>query len=144
MQAVNRIIEMRGGLVVVSADEVDDIPLPIAGLMAPLSGHEIAFRTMMLREKVRSIGCTMKAPFITMAFMALPVIPNIKLTDRHLMDTKEMRIIVSRRNQKNQNATRILNTLPGFSLHQRMVSSASSGLTTRVMRSSVGQSWVSK
>ncbi len=94
MQAVNRIIEMRGGLVVVSADEVDDIPLPIAGLMAPLSGHEIAFRTMMLREKVRSIGCTMKAPFITMAFMALPVIPNIKLTDRHLMDTKEMRIIV--------------------------------------------------
>lgn len=48
----------------------------------------------MLREKVRSIGCTMKAPFITMAFMALPVIPNIKLTDRHLMDTKEMRIII--------------------------------------------------
>ena len=94
VQAVNRVIEMRGGLVVVSADEVDDIPLPIAGLMAPLSGHEIAFRTMMLREKVRSIGCTMKAPFITMAFMALPVIPNIKLTDRHLMDTKEMRIIV--------------------------------------------------
>ena len=94
VQAVNRVIEMRGGLVVVSADEVDDIPLPIAGLMAPLSGHEIAFRTMMLREKVRSIGCTMKAPFITMAFMALPVIPNIKLTDRHLMDTKEMRIII--------------------------------------------------
>lgn len=93
VQAINRVIEMGGGLVVVSADEENDIPLPIAGLMAPLSGHELAFRTMMLREKMRSIGCTMKAPFITMAFMALPVIPSIKLTDRHLMDTKNMQII---------------------------------------------------
>ena len=93
VRAVNRVIEMGGGLVVVSADEVNDIPLPIAGLMAPLSGHEIAFRTMLLREKVRSIGCTMKSPFITMAFMALPVIPNLKISDRHLIDTKIMQII---------------------------------------------------
>ena len=93
VRAVNRVIEMGGGLVVVSADEENDIPLPIAGLMAPLSGHEIAFRTMMLREMVHDIGCRMKSPFITMAFMALPVIPNLKLTDRHLMDTKNMQII---------------------------------------------------
>jgi len=93
VRAVNRVIEMGGGLVVVSADEVNDIPLPIAGLMAPLNGHEIAFRTMMLHEMVHRTGCTMMSPFITMSFMALPVIPNIKLTDRHLMDTKDMRII---------------------------------------------------
>jgi adenine deaminase len=93
VRAVNRVIEMGGGLVVVSADEENDIPLPIAGLMAPLSGYEIAFRTMMLCEMVRDIGCTMKSPFITMAFMALPVIPNLKLTDRHLMDTRNMQII---------------------------------------------------
>ena len=79
--------------VVVSSDEMLDIPLPIAGLMAPMSGHEIAFRTMLLHEMVRRIGCPMKSPFITMAFMALPVIPDIKLTDRHLMDTKNMSII---------------------------------------------------
>ena len=48
---------------------------------------------MMLCEMVRDIGCTMKSPFITMAFMALPVIPNLKLTDRHLMDTRNMQII---------------------------------------------------
>ena len=93
VNAINRVIEMRGGQVVVSPDEKLDIPLPIAGLMAPLSGHEIAFRTMLLHEMVHNIGCTMKSPFITMAFMALPVIPNIKITDRHLMDTKNMRII---------------------------------------------------
>jgi len=93
VRAINRVIEMGGGLVVINADEENDIPLPIAGLMAPLSGHEIAFRTMMLREMVHDIGCTMQSPFITMAFMALPVIPNLKITDRHLMDTKNMQII---------------------------------------------------
>ena len=93
VRAINQVIEMGGGQVVVSADEEDDIPLPIAGLMAPLTGHELAFRTMIMRQKVRDIGCTMKAPFVTMAFMALPVIPSLKLTDRHLMDTKDMQCI---------------------------------------------------
>jgi adenine deaminase len=87
-RAINRVIEMQGGQVVVSRDEMLDIPLPIAGLMAPMSGHEIAFRTLLIQELVRRIGCTMKSPFITMAFMCLPVIPDIKITDRHLMDTK--------------------------------------------------------
>ena len=93
VRAINRIIEMEGGLVVESDDEENDIPLPIAGVMAPLTGHELAFRTMIMREKVQSIGCTMKAPFITMAFMALSVIPDLKITDRYLLDTKNMQII---------------------------------------------------
>jgi adenine deaminase len=93
VRAINRVIEMQGGQVVVGPDEMLDIPLPIAGLMAPLNGHEIAFRTLLIHEMVRSIGCKMKSPFITMAFMALPVIPDIKITDRHLMDTKAMKII---------------------------------------------------
>ena len=93
VKAINRVVEMQGGQVVVSPDEMLDIPLPIAGLMAPLSGHEIAFRTMMLHEMVREIGCQMKSPLITMAFMALPVIPNIKLTDRHLMDSSKFEVI---------------------------------------------------
>ena len=93
VEAVNRVVEMQGGQVVVSPEEMLDIPLPIAGLMAPLSGHEVAFRTMLLNEMVRHIGCQMKSPFITMAFMALPVIPNIKITDRHLMDTANFNVI---------------------------------------------------
>ncbi|WP_028906986.1 adenine deaminase [Xylanibacter ruminicola] len=93
VQAVNRIVEMQGGQVVVSADEMMDIPLPIAGLMAPMGGHEIAFRTLCIQEMVKKIGCQMKSPFITMAFMCLPVIPDIKMTDKHLMDTKNFKAI---------------------------------------------------
>jgi adenine deaminase len=89
VKAINRIVEMQGGQVVVGPDEMLDIPLPIAGLMAPMSGHEIAFRTLCIQEMVKDIGCKMKSPFITMAFMCLPVIPDIKMTDRHLMDTKK-------------------------------------------------------
>ena len=93
VRAINRIVEMRGGQVVVTPHEMLDIPLPIAGLMAPMGGHEIAFRTLCIQEKVREIGCQMKSPFITMAFMCLPVIPDIKITDRHLMDTKAFKAI---------------------------------------------------
>ena len=93
VRAINRVIEMRGGQVVVSSDDTLDIPLPIGGLMAPMSGYEVAFRTLLLHEMVKAIGCHMKSPFITMAFMCLPVIPDIKITDRHLMDTKNMSII---------------------------------------------------
>ena len=93
VKAINRIVEMKGGQVVVSSDEMLDIPLPIAGLMAPMSGHEIAFRTLCIHDMVKTIGCQMKSPFITMAFMCLPVIPDIKMTDCHLMDTKNFRVI---------------------------------------------------
>jgi len=93
VKAINRIVEMKGGQVVVTPEEMLDIPLPIAGLMAPMGGHEIAFRTLCIQEKVKEIGCLMKSPFITMAFMCLPVIPDIKITDRHLMDTKQFSAI---------------------------------------------------
>ena len=88
VRAINRVIEMQGGQVVVSPNRILDIPLPIAGLMAPMGGYEIAFRTLLLHDMVRNIGCTMKSPFITMAFMCLPVIPDIKITDRHLSVTR--------------------------------------------------------
>lgn len=93
VRAVNRIVEMQGGQVVVTPEEIMDIPLPIAGLMSPMDGHEIAFRTLCIQEKVNEIGCQMKSPFITMTFMCLPVIPDIKITDRHLMDTKSFSVI---------------------------------------------------
>ena len=93
VKAINRIVEMHGGQVVVSPEEMLDIPLPIAGLMAPMGGYEIAFRTLCIQEKVRDIGCKMKSPFITMAFMCLPVIPDIKITDRHLLNTKTFNVV---------------------------------------------------
>ncbi len=93
VKAINRIVEMKGGQVVVTPEEMMDIPLPVAGIMAPMDGHEIAFRTLCIQEKVKEIGCQMKSPFITMAFMCLPVIPEIKITDRHLIDSKTFSVI---------------------------------------------------
>ena len=86
VRAINRVVEMQGGLVALAGDEVADIALPIAGLISPLGGHEIAYRSSRLGDTISKAGCTMHAPFITMAFMCLPVIPDIKLTDRGLFD----------------------------------------------------------
>ena len=80
-------------MVAAGPEETVDIPLPIAGLMAPLSGSEMACLTLRIHEMAKRIGCPMKSPFIAMAFMCLPVIPDIKITDRHLVDTRNMRII---------------------------------------------------
>ena len=86
VKAINRVVEMKGGLVALAGNEMTDLALPIAGLISPLSGHEIAYRSSRLRETIRRAGCQMQSPFITMAFMCLPVIPELKLTDRGLFD----------------------------------------------------------
>ena len=86
VKAINRVVEMKGGLVALAGSEMTDLALPIAGLISPLSGHEIAYRSSRLRDTIRRAGCRMQSPFITMAFMCLPVIPELKLTDRGLFD----------------------------------------------------------
>ena len=65
----------------------------VKGHIVDVVRREIAFRTLSIQEMVKKIGCQMKSPFITMAFMCLPVIPDIKMTDKHLMDTKNFKAI---------------------------------------------------
>lgn len=86
VKAINRVVEMKGGLVAIADNEMTDLALPIAGLISPLSGHEIAYRSSLLRDTMQKAGCQFHAPFITMAFMCLPVIPEMKLTDLGLFD----------------------------------------------------------
>ena len=93
VKVINRIIEMKGGLVAVSGDEMADLALPIAGLMSPLNGYEVAGRGLQLREMAHKAGCKMIAPFITMSFLCLPVIPELKITDKHLWDSKNMKVV---------------------------------------------------
>jgi adenine deaminase len=76
--------------VAVSSDGIVDLPLPFAGLMSPLSAQEVATRMEQLLDTARQIGCPMQAPFMTMAFMCLPVIPELKITDKMLLDTKTL------------------------------------------------------
>ncbi len=85
--AVNALIESGGGLCVVDNKKIQSLlPLPIAGLISLKSGGEIFGEIKKLKEAYRKLGITLAEPFIQMAFLALPVIPTLKLTDRGLFN----------------------------------------------------------
>ncbi len=86
-RAVNRLIALQGGIAVHDGVTVHALPLPIAGLMSPDEGTKVARHHIQLKETARQIGCRFAAPFMTLAFMALPVIPELKLTDKGLFDS---------------------------------------------------------
>ena len=85
-QAVNKVIENKGGIAVVSDDFENSLPLPIAGLMSNEDIFEVAEKLGVLHDMVKALGCQLEAPFMTMAFMALLVIPSIKISDKGLFD----------------------------------------------------------
>lgn len=87
VRVINRVIEMKGGIVVSDGTDIEDLPLPIGGLISPLCGHELAFRCDLLNEVIQRAGCQFHSPFITLGFMCLPVIPQLKLTDKGLFDS---------------------------------------------------------
>jgi len=85
--AVNRLIELKGGFCVVNNGKVtSELALPIAGLMSPLAFEEISKTLEHLRDAAHDIGCTLPEPFLQVAFLALPVIPHLKMTDMGLFD----------------------------------------------------------
>ena len=84
--AVNQVIDDKGGISVVSEDFSDSLPLPIAGLMSNEDVYDVADKLGILHNMVKSLGCQVEAPFMTMAFMALLVIPSIKISDKGLFD----------------------------------------------------------
>ena len=85
-RAVNQVIEDKGGIAIYSVDFEDSLPLPIAGLMSNEDVFDVAEKLGALHEMVNALGCTLEAPFMTMAFMALLVIPSIKISDKGLFD----------------------------------------------------------
>lgn len=85
-RAVNLIIESKGGLSLVSSKEEMILPLPVAGLMSADDGYEIAGKYAQLDRKSKEMGSKLRAPFMTLSFMALLVIPSIKLSDKGLFD----------------------------------------------------------
>ena len=85
-RAVNQVIEDKGGIAIYSVDFEDSLPLPIAGLMSNEDVFDVAEKLGVLHEMVNALGCTLEAPFMTMAFMALLVIPSIKISDKGLFD----------------------------------------------------------
>lgn len=89
--AVNRLGEIGGGFVVVAGGEVlGELPLPIAGLMSDQPFEVVAERLERLRAVARGLGGALPEPFLQLAFLPLPVIPHLKITDRGLLDVDRM------------------------------------------------------
>lgn len=86
-RAVNLVIESRGGLSAVGGNEQHVLGLPIAGLMTDRDGYEVAGSYTKLDRFVKEqLGSGLKSPFMSLSFMALLVIPSLKLSDRGLFD----------------------------------------------------------
>jgi adenine deaminase len=92
--AVNRLIALGGGFVAVRDHQViGEIALPIAGLFSPKPFPAIREELLTLRQAVRALGCPLPEPFIQLAFLPLPVIPHLKLTDVGLVDVDRFALI---------------------------------------------------
>lgn len=94
--AANRLIEIQGGFVVVGGGTVlAELPLPVAGLMSDRRFDEILHPLRLLRDAARGLGCVFPEPFLQLAFLPLPVIPHLKLTDKGLVDVDRFALIPS-------------------------------------------------
>lgn len=84
--AINMVVTAKGGLAAANGEETLLLPLPYAGLMSDLPAIEVASLYNQLNQKVKSWGSSFSAPFMTLSFMALLVIPALKLSDKGLFD----------------------------------------------------------
>ena len=85
MKAVNALIEEKGGISLYN-NTLSVLPLDIAGLMSSHDAHTVANRYIEIERLVKQTGCTMPAPYMALSFMALLVIPTLKLSDIGLFD----------------------------------------------------------
>jgi adenine deaminase len=85
-RAVNLIITARGGVATIQGKTEMILPLPVAGIMSPEDGFDVAKRYKAIDALAKSMGSKLSAPFMTLSFMALLVIPALKLSDKGLFD----------------------------------------------------------
>jgi adenine deaminase len=86
--------EMGGGLVAISDGKVSvSLPLPIAGLMSEASVSQVNLQSEALHRAVKALGCKLPDPFMTLSFMSLPVIPELKITDKGLVDVNQFKFV---------------------------------------------------
>ena len=92
LHAVNLLIEHKGGVTAYCGTEMVAVPLPVAGLMSNEDGFEVAQAYKNADALAKRLGSTLFAPFMTLAFMALLVIPKLKLSDRGLFDVTKFEL----------------------------------------------------
>ncbi|MCK4569688.1 MAG: adenine deaminase [Bacteroidales bacterium] len=92
-RAINLLVEQKGGISLVDGKDEELLPLPVAGLMSNKDGFAVAAAYDVLDKKAKSLGSTLRAPYMTLSFMALLVIPDIKLSDKGLFDGRKFEFI---------------------------------------------------
>ena len=94
LTAAVQIIKMQGGLVVVNNQQVvESLPLPIAGLISDKPLLEVKNNLEAVNRAAKSLGATPNDPFMTLSFLALTVIPELKLTDKGLVDVNKFNLV---------------------------------------------------
>lgn len=92
--AANRLTQIEGGFVVAENGRITaELALPVAGLMSLQPFEEVEAALRQLRAAARSLGTTLEEPFLQLAFLALPVIPALKITDRGMVDVEAFRLL---------------------------------------------------
>lgn len=90
-RAVNSIIRNKGGISMANGAEEFILPLPVAGIMSDRDGETVAEAYKKIHHSAKTLGCKLDAPFMSLSFMALLVIPELKLSDQGLFDGKAFR-----------------------------------------------------
>lgn len=88
-EAVNLIIQAKGGIAAVQKDKAQVLPLPVGGIMSAEDGYEVAKAYTAIDQMAKEMGSRLNSPFMTLSFMALLVIPDLKLSDKGLFDGKK-------------------------------------------------------
>ncbi|MFH0893314.1 MAG: adenine deaminase [Bacteroidota bacterium] len=91
VRAVNLLVDSRGGIALINGEEEHVLPLPVAGLMSADDAHHVAMLYESIGAKTKELGSQMHAPFMTLSFMTLLVIPELKLSDQGLFDGNSFR-----------------------------------------------------
>jgi adenine deaminase len=86
VSVINSLVENKGGIAVTDGINLEVLPLPVAGLMSGENGYAVAEKYQAINEKAFTLGGYLSAPFMTLSFMALLVIPELKLSDKGLFD----------------------------------------------------------
>ncbi|MFW6095939.1 MAG: adenine deaminase C-terminal domain-containing protein, partial [Bacteroidota bacterium] len=93
VKAINQLINQRGGITLTAGNEIHSLKLEIAGLMTHQPAETVAKQYKRLSQRAKEMGCKFVSPFMTLSFMALPVIPELKITDKGIFDVQKFEYI---------------------------------------------------
>lgn len=93
LHSINMVIKEKGGISIWNKEHQDVLPLPIAGLMSSEDGYKVGEMYAHLDAAAKRAGSTLRSPYMTLSFMALLVIPNLKLSDKGLFDGTSFSLI---------------------------------------------------